>query len=171
MIIFPRFIVVALLLVCACAQQPQIASPEVDLPVPSATAIPVTPTIEITTTPTDLPTEIATTDPSLFGAIAQSEIQAYSLEPVAEAVFVKVMDEYIASKKIDEYEITGITVFPSSDGTLYAEISFNVRTTDPMWLEDGGTQANDNWINNKCNRFDFVTTETEFQLKNQRLCS
>jgi len=28
----------------------------------------------------------------------------------------------------------------------------------------------DSWINGNCSRFDFFTTDTEYQLKNKRLC-
>ena len=81
------------------------------------------------------------------------------------------MDGFIASGNIIEYQIISSEVFPSSDGTLLAEIYYNVRTTDASWLVAGGTQAEDNWITNNCNRFDFVNTEIEFQLKNRRTCN
>jgi len=81
------------------------------------------------------------------------------------------MDAFIANGGILDYQVTRVTIFTAGDGSLYAEITYNVRTADTSWLADGGTQADDNWINNKCNRFDFVTTETEFQLKNRRTCN
>jgi hypothetical protein len=159
----------------ACAKQAQvIIPPTVTLPPPTQTSAPPTETptdiaAEITTeTPTEFPDA---TDTTLFSSIVQSEIQAYSLEPVASAIFNKVMEDLKAKGNIDDYQVTSVTIYPSSDGTLYTEIIFNVQTTDSAWLEDGGSQASDNWINEKCSRFDFVTTETEFLLKNQRLCN
>ncbi len=110
-----------------------------------------------------------TADPTIFGAIGQNEIQAFALESVATAIFNKTFDSFVVDGRIQEYQVTHVTVFPGSSGLL-SEVIFNVRTTDPTWLEDGGTQAADNWINDKCYRFDFFTTETEFQLKNRRLC-
>lgn len=109
----------------------------------------------------------------LFGAVGQNEIQAFALESVANAIFKKTFDGFVADGRIQEYQVTHVTVFPGSGGLL-SEIIFNVRiadTSDPAWLEDGGTQAEDNWINEKCYRFDFFTTNAEFQLKNRRACS
>lgn len=114
---------------------------------------------------------IPTSNSTIFGAILQSEIQAFSLEPIANAIFGKVMDGFIANGDIIEYQVTRVTIFPTGDGSLYAEITYNVRTPDTHWLVDGGTQSSDDWINDKCNRFDFVTTETEYQLKNKRTCN
>ena len=111
-----------------------------------------------------------TTDPTIFGAILQTEIQAFALESVANAVFSKTMNGFIAEDRIQEYKVNGVTIFPGNGGLL-SEISFDVRTTDLSWLASDGTQAADNWITGKCYRFDFVTTETEFQLKNPRLCN
>ena len=80
------------------------------------------------------------------------------------------MDGYIEEGKIQEYHVTSVTIFPGANG-LIAEIIYNVRTGDPAWLADGGTPTPDDWINGNCSRFDFFTTETEYQLKNRRLCS
>ncbi|PWB69410.1 MAG: hypothetical protein C3F07_19415 [Anaerolineales bacterium] len=155
------FLLVFILLLSACAQSAETVPPTAVLPSPTEAIAP-------TETPTEVP---AATDPALFGAIAQSEIQAYSLEPVANAIFTRVMDALAANGDILEYQVTRVTIFPAGDGSLYAEITFNVRTADPSWLADGGTQSADDWIQNKCSRFDFVTTETEFQLKNKRTCN
>lgn len=139
------------LLLSACTRQAQAVPSTATLPPPAATPLPQ--------------------DAALFGAIAQGEVQAYSLEPVASAIFNKAMDTFIANGGLLEYQVTRVTIFPADGGSLYAEITYDVRTADPSWLADGGTQADDNWINDKCNRFDFVTTETEFQLKNRRTCN
>jgi len=157
-----------ILLLSACASEPEAT--------PNPTSVPPTATIQLPTeTSTPVPftptSPVSTQDSALFGAITQGEIQAYSLEPVATAIFNKVMDGFKSSGQILDFQVTGVTIFPSSDGTLYTEIIFNVQTTDSVWLEDGGIQASDNWINEKCSRFDFVTTEAEFQLKNQRMCN
>ena len=158
------FLLVALLL-SACAKQAQSIPSTATVPPPTATII----------TPTEIPTEHPTetpsnTDPALFGAIAKAEINPLAGK-IQEAIFNKVMDGFIASGNIIEYQLLSSEVFPSSDSTLIAEIYYNVRTTDSSWLADGGTQADNNWIMNKCNRFDFVNTETEFQLKNRRTCN
>jgi hypothetical protein len=89
---------------------------------------------------------------------------------VASEIFTRVMNGFIADDVILEYQILRVTIFPGAGGLL-AEIAFNVRTADPAWLVDGGTPAGDDWINDKCYRFDFVTTGTEHQLKNRRLCN
>jgi hypothetical protein len=149
----------------ACAGQAQ-ATPTATFPSPTRTNNPPTEML------IEIPTEISSsTDPALFGTIEQGEIQAFSLEPIANAIFTSVMDGFAANGNIIDYQVMRVTVFPTENGTLYAEITYNVRTTDPSWLVDGGTQAGDNWINDKCNRFDLVTTETEFQLKNKRTCN
>jgi hypothetical protein len=171
------FVFIFFLSACAKTAQPV---PPTALPLPSTetNALPTAtlpPPTETSVPPTDVPTETATTvssntDPALFGVLAKSEINPLASK-IHEAIFVKVMDGFITNGNIIEYQIIASEVFPSSDGTLLAEITYNVRTTDPSWLVDGGTSVNNNWIQNKCNRFDFVNTETEFQLKNRRTCN
>ena len=159
------FLFVFIFLLSACGKQAQPAPPTATLPPPTETSAPPT------ETPTEIPTEIpANIDPSLFGSLSKADINPLASK-IHEAIFIKVMDGFITSGNIVEYQITSSEVFPSSDGTLIAEIYYNVHTTDAAWLVDGGEQADDNWINNKCNRFDFVNTETEFQLKNRRTCN
>jgi len=160
-----KLFLLVVLLLSSCVKQAQVIPPTAIIPPPTATiVIP-------TETPTETPTEIpSNTDPSLFGAIAKVEINPLAGK-IQEAIFTKVMDGFIANGNIIEYQLTSSEVFPSSDGTLIAEIYYNVRTTDSSWLVDGGIQADNNWITNKCNRFDFVNTETEFQLKNRRTCN
>jgi hypothetical protein len=162
------FLFVFILLLSACAKQAQPVPPTIAPPPPTETSAP--PTEVPTAVPTEIPTEVpSNTDPSLFGALAKSEINPLASK-IHEAIFTKVMDGFITSGNIIEYQVTASEVFPSESG-LITEIYYNVRTTDSSWLVDGGTQADDNWINNKCNRFDFVNTETEFQLKNRRTCN
>jgi len=159
-----RILFVFIFFLTACARQ----APAV-LPSPTsapATAALIQPTEAPTEIPTDAPSNI---DPSLFGALAKSEINPLASK-IHEAVFIKVMDGFIVNGNIIEYQIITSEVFQGESG-LIAEVYYNVRTTDPSWLTDGGTQADDNWINDKCNRFDFVNTETEFQLKNRRTCN
>jgi hypothetical protein len=153
---------VFIFLLSSCARQAQ------PIP-PTATLVPSTETP--TVVPTDVSTEApSSTDPALFDALAKSEAKPLASK-IFEAIFIKAMNGFIASGNIIEYQIITSEVFPSGDGALMAEIYYNVRTADSSWLVDGGTQAEDNWIKNKCNRFDFVNTETEFQLKNRRTCN
>jgi hypothetical protein len=164
----PLFIL-AILILSACSQQAQA------VPLTATqTIIPTETNIPSTETPTSIPfTATApdpTADPTIFGAIGTNEIQAFALESVANAIFNKTMDGFAADGRIQEYQVTSVTIFPGGNGLL-SEIIFNVKTTDPDWIAEGGTPANDNWINGMCYRFDFFTTETEYQLKNQRLCS
>lgn len=166
---------VILLALVGCAKQAQAIPPTVTNAPSTATV--VQPTATSTETPTETPTELpfvpltpeSTADPTIFGAIGQNEIQAFALESVANAIFSKTFDGLVADGHIQEYQVRRVSIFPGSGGLL-SEIIFNVRTSDPAWLEDGGTQGADNWVNEKCYRFDFFTTETEFQLKNKRLC-
>ena len=167
------FLLIFVLLLSACAKPAQALPPIATLPPPTETSTPPieTPTEIPTEVPTETPTEIpVVTDPTLFGTLSKSEINPLASR-IHEAIFIKVMDGFITSGNVIEYQIISSEVFPSSDGTLIAEIYYNVRTADPAWLADGGTQAADNWVQNKCNRFDFVNTETEFQLKNRRMCN
>ena len=155
----------AVLLLSACTKQARSTSPAVTIPPPTTTVI--IPTEAPTESPTEIPSD---TDPALFGVISKTEINPLAGN-IQEIIFNKVMDGFIASGNIFEYQLLSSEFFPSSDGTLIAEINYNVRTSDSSWLVDGGTQVDNNWINNKCNRFDFVNTETEFQLKNRRTCN
>lgn len=136
-------------------------------PLPAETYTPTVTAILPTETAASAPT--VTPDPAVFGAIGTGEIQAFALESVVDAIFGKVMDRFKADGTIQEYRVTSVTVFPGSDGLL-AEVIYNVQTTDAAWLRDGGSQSVDNWIEGNCSRFDFFTTETEYQLKNRRLC-
>lgn len=160
------FLFVFIFLLSACAGQEQSAPPTAAL-IQSTEAPAESPTESPTETPTEVPSN---TDPSLFGALAKSEIDPLASN-IQDGIFRKAMDGFIASGNIIEYRIIASEVFPSSEGGLIAEINYNVRTTDSSWLVDGGTQADNNWITDKCNRFDFVNAEAEFQLKNRRTCN
>ena len=161
-------LLVSMVLFSACGSQSSTAEPTQAPPLPTATIQPPT---ETPTAIPAAPTEPGPTpDPAIFGSIGINEIQAFALEPIADAIFSKTLDEYIEEGKIQEYFVTSVTVFPGASG-LIAEIIYNVQTSDPAWLADGGTPTPDDWINGNCSRFDFFTTETEYQLKNRRLCS
>jgi len=141
---------------------------------PTVTPAPATQTtaptnVPSTETPTSVPFTLTPADPTIFGAIGTDKIQAFALESVANAIFTKALDVFVADGQIQEYQVTSVTIFPGSNGLL-SEIIYNVKTTDPSWLAEGGTQSTDGWINGNCSRFDFFTTETEYQLKNRRLC-
>lgn len=128
---------------------------------PAATA-----TIAATATPSPIPT------PSdVFGAIPLNSVQAFSIEPVAKAIFDQTLQGYITAGTIQEYRVDSIAVFPSGEGGLIAEIMYSLRADYDLWPDDFGTAGVDNWITGKCSRFDLVATETEHQLKNKRLCS
>ena len=127
---------------------------------PTATVLP----------PTATPVPAPTQDPTTFGSIGTGEIQAFALESVASAIFNKTMDGFVVAGRIQEYQVTSVKIFPGSNGLL-SEIIFSVKTTDPAWIADGGTPGDDNWLNGMCYRFDFFTTDKEYQLKNRRLCS
>jgi len=157
------YLFILVILLSSCSSQPQAAPTTTSIP-PTATALPT----ETPVSPTDTPSP--TQDPTLFGAIGVNEVQGMVLETFASAIFTKTMDNYVASADIQEYQITSVTIFPGNAGFL-AEIIYNVKTDNPTWLADGGTQTPDGWVNGNCSRFDFVTTETEYQLKNKRLCN
>ena len=97
-------------------------------------------------------------------------MQASALESVANAIFKKTMDGFVANGSISAYQVQSLTVLPG-DSSLLTEIKYNVKSSDPVWLIDGGTPAADGWINGDCSRFDLFITDTEFQLNNKRPCS
>jgi hypothetical protein len=161
-----RLLLAGLFILSACGSGTEAAA----TPAPAiSTDIP--PTETQTSIPSTEAPPVPTQDPALFGAIGIDEIQAYALESVADAIFTRTMDSFKAEGGIQDYQTLRAAIFPAGDGGLIAEITFHVRTADPAWLADGGTSAADDWIMDKCYRFDFVTTETEYQLKNRRLCN
>jgi len=162
------FLFAFIFILVGCAKQAQPVPPTTTLAPATATSIPLTETS--TAIPFTETSQAPTLDPTLFGAIGINEIQAFVLEPVANEIFTRAMSGFVADDNILEYQILRVTIFPGSGGLL-VEITYNVRATDSSWLVDGGTQAADDWINDKCNRFDFFTTETEYQLKNRRTCN
>ena len=160
------FLFVFIFLLSACAKQAQPAPPTAALIQPTEAPI-ETPTESPTKIPTDIP---ATSDPLLFGTLEKSKLDPLASN-IQNAVFIAAMDGFLANRNILEYRIIDSEAFPDSEGKIIVQIYYNVRTTDPSWLVDGGTQADGGWITDKCNRFDFVNTETEFQLKNRRTCN
>jgi hypothetical protein len=125
-------------------------------------------------TKTPLPTETASAIPTssdVFGAIPSNSVQAFTLEPIAKAIFEQTLQGYIGAGKIQEFRVDHISVFPSGSGTLIAEIMYSLRTDNDPWPEDFGSLSADGWITGKCSRFDLVATAAEQQLKNKRLCS
>jgi hypothetical protein len=171
---FRSAILIAVLFLSSCAK----AQPLQPLVVTSLPAEPVSTETETSTPPTQTATSLPPTDTltpaptqdvTIFGSINTGGVQAGALESVVNAIFKKTMDGLTADGSIQEYQVTSISVFPSSNG-LITEIIFNVKTNDSTWLSEGGTQVTDGWINGDCSRFDFVTTDTEYQLKNRRLC-
>lgn len=141
--------------------------------VPTETFLPAT-TATIAPTETPLPTETPSLIPTpsdIFGAIALNSIQAFSIEPVAQAIFEQTLDGYVTHGTMQEYRVDSISVFPSGSGGLIAEIMYSLLADNDPWPDDFGTLGADGWITGKCSRFDLVATDTEHQLKNKRLCS
>lgn len=157
-------LLITVFLITSCTSQsasPTLIPTTLPSETPAATA-----TIAATATPSPIPT------PSdVFGAIPLNSVQAFSIEPVAKAIFDQTLQGYITAGTIQEYRVDSIAVFPSGEGGLIAEIMYSLRADYDLWPDDFGTAGVDNWITGKCSRFDLVATETEHQLKNKRLCS
>jgi hypothetical protein len=163
-------VLIVTFLLASCGKQAQAVAPTATSIPATATLAPTETNIPDTATPSETAIPVPTQDPTIFGAIGTGEIQAGAIESVASAIFNKTMDGFVASGSVQEYQIISLTVFPGGDG-LIAEIIYSVKSTDPAWLADGGIQLADGWISNNCSRFDFFTTDTEYQLKNKRSCS
>jgi len=164
-------LLIAMFLLTSCGKSTSFVGSTATFIPATAMSVPTATNIPNTATPLP-PTETATPtqDPTIFGAIGTGDIQAMVPESVVNAIFKKTMDGFVANNSIQEYQIINITVFPSGSGLL-AEIIYSVKTSESAWLTDGGAQLADGWISNNCSRFDFFTTNTEYQLKNRRLCS
>lgn len=161
-------LLIIIFLLSGCGKQAQTAlAPATEIRLATETGNPAT---TMSVPPMAAPSPVTTPDPTIFGAIGMNEIQASTFESVADTIFKKTMAGFIASGSVQEYQITSVTI-SIGDEVLLAEIIYNVRTGDTTWLADGGIQAADGWINGNCSRFDFFVTETEFQLKNRRLCN
>lgn len=155
---------VFLTLLTGCGSQTPTAAPAASLAAPTlSSAITLV-------SPISSSTPAAALDPTVFGVIAATDIQAKELESVANAIFTKTLDGLVAGGSVQAYQVTGVTILPSDEGLL-AEIKYNIKSSDSAWLADGGTQSADGMITGNCSRFDFVITDTEFQLTNRRLCS
>lgn len=151
-------LIVTLLFITSCKSQSAL---QTEAPLPTATAT-------LAPTETSLPPQIQS---DVFGAIPLNSVQAFSIEPVAKAIFDQTLHGYVTAGSILQYRVDRIAVFPSGNGTLLAEIFYSLQSNNQLWLEDGGVQSTDGWITGKCSRFDLIATETEHQLKNKRLCS
>lgn len=159
-------LIAALFFITSCKSQPAIPTVTATSP-PAKTLLP---TVTATLVPTETPSPIPTPS-DVFGSIPLNSVQAFTIEPVAQAIFDQTLQGYVASGSVQEYRVDRIAVFPSGQGTLIAEISYSLRTPSDPWLEDGGLPAADGWITGRCSRFDLIVTEEEHQLKNKRLCS
>lgn len=139
----------------------------------TATSLPtgtLPPTATATLAATETPT-LHSTPSDVFGAIPLNSVQAFSIEPIANAIFDQALQGYVDSGTIQEFRVDHIAVFPAGSGGLIAEIMYSLRTENDPWPDDFGTAGSDGWITGKCSRFDLIATETEHQLKNKRLCS
>lgn len=162
--------ILTIFLITSC--QSQSASPTI-VPTVPPTETPV-PVATATLIPTLLPAETLaalSTSSDIFGAIPLNSVQAFSIEPIATAIFDQTMQGYVTAGTIQEFRVDRIAVFPSGEGGLIAEITYNLRAQDDPWPKDFGIPDADGWIIGKCTRFDLVATETEHQLTNKRLCS
>lgn len=163
-------LIATIFFLASCASQTATAT----LPPTLAPSETPPPTAAFVPTQTPLPTDTASPIPTpsdVFGAIPLNSVQAFSIEPVAKAIFDQTLQGYVDSGTIQEFRVDSVAVFPSGDGGLTAEIMYSLHTDNDPWPEDFGTSGNDHWITGKCSRFDLVATETEHQLKNKRLCS
>ncbi len=98
----------------------------------------IAPTVAATSSPTETPLPLATatalptetplpvpTPSDVFGAIPLNSVQAFILEPVAKAIFEQTLQGYASTGKIQEFRVDSISVFPSGNGTLVAEIMYS----------------------------------------------
>lgn len=165
-------LIVVLFITASCKSQ-TIAPTVTATPLPTKTPLPsatTTPRPTETLLPTETPSPIPTRS-DIFGAIPLNSVQAFTLEPVAEAIFEQTLQGYVSAGKIQEFRVDHISVFPSGNGTLIAEIMYSLHADSDPWPDDFGSAGTDGWITGKCSRFDLIATDTEQQLKNKRLCS
>lgn len=163
-----KMLVTAAFLFVTAACTSQAAAPTV-----KATVLP-TKTVLPASTPSPASTETAppaATSSNIFGSIPLNSVQAFSIEPVAEAAFEEALQKLTRAGSIADFRVDSIAVFPSGEGSLIAEIFYSLRTDADLWPEDGGSPGTDGWITGKCTRFDLIATETEHQLTKKRLCS
>ena len=142
-------------------------------PTAKATVLP-TKTVLTASTPSPASTETAppaATSSNIFGSIPLNSVQAFNIEPVAQAAFEEALKGVASAGSIRDFRVDSIAVFPSGEGTLIAEIFYSLHTDADLWPEDGGSSGTDGWITGKCSRFDLIATDTEHQLTNKRLCS
>jgi hypothetical protein len=165
-------LITAFFLTASCTSQA--ATPTVSATaLPSQTPLP-TATAPSLPTETLLPARTASPVPTVsdvFGAIPLNSVQAFSIEPIAKAIFDQTLQGSMTAGAIHEFRVDSVAVFPSGDGGLIADIMYSLRADNDPWPQDFGTAGSDGWITGKCSRFDLVATETEHQLKNKRLCS
>jgi hypothetical protein len=166
-----KTILIASLFILTACKAPSAASTVTPTISPSKTSVPtatIAPAAAVPPSAT-LPPVPAPSD--VFGAIPLNSVQAFSLEPIAKAIFEQTLQGYVAAGSIQEYRVDSLSVFPSGGGGLIAEIMYSLRTDSDPWVEDFGSRGADGWITGKCSRFDLVATEAEHQLRNKRLCS
>lgn len=158
-----------ILLLTACQSAPA-ATPT---PEPTATQAPLPTATQALPTETAAVVTVATNPPDVFGVLDTSAVQmSFMFEPIVSEVFDQGMSAYVDSGSIRAFQIDRVVVYYNQDGSTTTEVYYRVQTTDlAVWYEDGGTLADDNWINDKCSYFDFIITENQYILKNRRSCS
>jgi hypothetical protein len=165
-------LIAGMFIVASCTSQAATSTIS-STPLPSETPLPRA-SATSQSTETLLPTETAFPVPTVsdvFGAIPLNSVQAFSIEPIAKAIFDQTLQGSVTDGAVHEFRVDSVAVFPSGDGGLIAEIMYSLRADNDPWPQDFGTAGSDGWITGKCSRFDLVATETEHQLKNKRLCS
>jgi hypothetical protein len=115
--------VIVIFIIASCSSQtatptvaPTSLSTETSIPAPTATSV---------------PTETASPVPTLsdiFGAIPLNSVQAFSIEPVAKAIFDQTLQGYVTAGTIQEFRVDSVAVFPSGNGGLIAEIMYSPET-------------------------------------------
>lgn len=163
-------LIATLLVLSSCKSQaaiPTVTATSLPTNLPTKTLLP-TVTATLASTETPLPPR---TPSDVFGTIPLNSVQAFSIEPVAKAIFDQTLQGYVTAGSIMEYRVDRVAVLPSGDGNLIAEIFYSLHTNRDPWLDDGGTQTAYGWVTGKCSRFDLMATATEHQLKNKHLCS
>lgn len=160
-------LIAALVFVTASCTSQTAAPTAIATSLPTKTSLPASTPI---LAPIETPSPAATSS-NIFGSIPLNSVQAFSIEPVAQAAFEEALKGFASAGSIRDFRVDSIAVFPSGEGTLIAEIFYSLRTDADVWPEDGGSSGTDGWITGKCSRFDLIATKTEHQLTKKRLCS
>ncbi len=175
------FLLVIILFVTACqaesAPAPPVeefpVNPPTEIPLPIATLAPTeTPLPEPTSLPTETLVPVVSADLDLFGSLKIEDApMGFSLDPIAEHIFTAELQKMVDTGQISAFRVESFGIYPRGDGTFFAEIFYSLQADASFWPEDFGTLDDEGWVRSKCTRFDFVTTEEAFLLKNKAICN